>query len=269
MMRPIVLLSAMALGGCAYEQQAMNAELQARVSGTIDTRAFSASPERYSSNEILLDLPTLRMALYALRLSDNYKALGDRAARNRDLAGAAIIALAAAAALETAASVGTEEVVKALAAGAVVDEAVKFVRPEGAAEAFYDASASMACMSAQIAKFFAVSPEAVNIYGNYVSLWYIRRVELRLRADLQRDIPSLDSLLDRFGKVFSRTQVAALTSGGPEKATGPDIEMLKTALASCEKPKKPAEAAPAPAPAEMEAKPKTTGKEGEIKVELE
>ncbi|WP_146193061.1 hypothetical protein [Maritimibacter sp. 55A14] len=220
------------LGGCAYENRALQVEQSALTSedGTIELkrqeRQVSTSVR---SNEKLLTESTVRTAIYALRLSDAYKGLGDEAARNRDLSVVALITIAGAAALGNASSIEASDLAAVLATGAVVNEGVKYVNPGGAAEAFYSASESMACASAKVAKFYGGAPDEKDFYASSVALWYIRRIELLLRADLQREVPNFSSLLQRLGIKNRKGEVSALTSRGKISKT----EQMQAELDTC------------------------------------
>lgn len=229
----ISLASAVLLSACAYENRALQAEQSALKStdGTIVIHSQgSQSTSSIQSTEILLTKSTIRTAIYAIRLSDAYKGLGDRAARNRDLSVTGLIAIAGAAALGNASSIGASELAAVIAVGAAVNEGVKYVNPGGAAEAFYSASESMACASTKIGKYYGSTPEEIDFHASSVALWYIRRIELLLRADLQREVPDFSSLLKRLGVGTRQEEVAALVEGA---RTPSKVEKMQAELDAC------------------------------------
>lgn len=228
-----VLTSGLLLQGCAYEDRARAAEQSALISpnGTLSLqKQKSQNANLLQSNEMLLEKATIRTAVYALRLSDAYKALGDEAARNRDLSVLGLISLAGAAALGNASVLSASDVALVLATGAAVNEGVKYVNPGGAAEAFYGASESMACASVQIAKHYGSTPKNKDLPASYVALWYIRRIELLLRADLQREVPDFSSVLQRLGVGTRDEEVSAILTG---RGTPTKVELLQSDLDNC------------------------------------
>jgi hypothetical protein len=228
-----VFTSGLLLQGCAYEDRARTVEQSALISpdGTVSLRKqIPQNVNSIQSNEILLNKATTRTAVYALRLSDAYKALGDEAARNRDLSVLGLISLAGAAALGNASALSASDVALVLAAGAAVNEGVKYVNPGGAAEAFYGASESMACASVKIAKHYGSTPDNKDLHASYVALWYIRRIELLLRADLQREVPDFSSVLKRLGVGTRDEEVSAILADG---GTPAKVELLQSDLDTC------------------------------------
>ncbi len=227
---PLALIS-----GCAYENRAFNAE-QAILANTSGDEvkhaitvggAFQSPPETFHTSSVLLDRDPIRTAYYALQLSDAYKRLGDEAARNRDLTAAALITVAGGAALGSAASISGKDLALVLAGGALINEGVKYVNPNSAAQAFYVASDSMACASTAIAAYV---PEKTtrDIKVTVLALWYIRKIEVQLRGALKRDVPDLDTLLKNMGV----TKPAVGPS--PKSASRAiDLVALENALANC------------------------------------
>lgn len=228
-----VLTSGLLLQGCAYEDRARTVEQSALTSsdGTVSLQRQTAKKvDTTQSNEILLEKATVRTAVYALRLSDAYKALGDEAARNRDLSVLGLTSLAGVAALGNASALAASDVALVLAAGAAVNEGVKYVNPGGAAEAFYGASESMACASVQIAKHYGSTPDNKDLHASYVALWYVRRIELLLRADLQREVPDFSSILQRLGVGTRDEEVSAIVT---DRGTPTKVELLQSDLDTC------------------------------------
>ncbi len=194
------------IAGCAYENRAFNAEqtVLANTSGDVIQHsvaigdAFETAPRTFQSTSLLLERKPIRTAYYALQLSDAYKRLGDEAARNRDLTAAALITIAGGAALGSAASISGKDLALVLAGGALINEGVKYVNPNSAAQAFYVASESMACASTAIAAHVPVdTPPDIRVSS--LTLWYIRKIEVLLRAGLKRDVPDWNTLLKNLG----------------------------------------------------------------------
>ncbi|KIC41569.1 hypothetical protein RA27_10045 [Ruegeria sp. ANG-R] len=223
------------ISGCAYENRALNAEqaVLANTSGDIINHSvavggtFQAPPDTIQSTSLLLARAPIRTAYYALQLSDAYKRLGDEAARNRDLTAAGLITVAGAAALGNAASISGKDLALVLAGGALINEGIKYVNPNSAAQAFYVASESMACASTAIA---AHVPQNVppNIRVTTLTLWYIRKIEVLLRAALKRDVPDWSTLLKNLG-LTGHTGGDSVTF----VSDGIDIKALEEGLERC------------------------------------
>ncbi len=178
------------LSACANERLAQDDEIKVQTT-LIDDGEFI---------DHFLEKPVFENARYALRISERYKFLGDQAATNRDFTSAALIALAGFAAYGTSAGFAAEE----LAAGAVVGTAVhqgsKYVNPNSVAESFYLASEDMSCVGTSIAEVIG-DTEIRDVAAAAVSMRHIRKVELRLRADLERQIPNPQDLADAFSSL--------------------------------------------------------------------
>ncbi len=227
---PLALIS-----GCAYENRAFNAE-QAILANTSGDEvkhaitvggAFQSPPETFQSSSVLLDRDPIRTAYYALQLSDAYKRLGDEAARNRDLTAAALITVAGGAALGSAASISGKDLALVLAGGALINEGAKYVNPNSAAQAFYIASESMACASTAIAAHVTKdTPPSIRVTS--LTLWYIRKIEVLLRASLKRDVPDWDTLLENLG-----LKGGAGGASVESTADGVDLEALEADLEKC------------------------------------
>ncbi len=242
-MRPVstrllpVLLALAALAGCAYENRAFKAE-QAVLANTSGEKishsvavggAFDRRPEAFQSTSSLIERDPIRTAYYALQLSDAYKRLGDEASRNRDLAAAGLITVAGGAALGSAASISGKDLALVLAGGALINEGVKYVNPNSAAQAFYLASESMACASTAIAAHVAAdTPPDIRVTS--LTLWYIRKIEVLLRAALKRDVPDWKKLLESLG-------VDATVGGArAESLSTVNLKDLEDALKECLRP---------------------------------
>ena len=207
--------------GCAYENRAFNAEqtVLSNTSGDVIQHAvgiggaFETAPKTFQSTSLLLERGPIRTSYYALQLSDAYKRLGDEAARNRDLTAAALITVAGGAALGSAASISGKDLALVLAGGALINEGVKYVNPNSAAQAFYVASESMACASTAIAAHVPVdTPPDIRVSS--LTLWYIRKIEVLLRAGLKRDVPDWNTLLKNLGLTRQgANEVDALRAG--------------------------------------------------------
>ncbi|SDX88197.1 hypothetical protein SAMN05444358_11419 [Ruegeria halocynthiae] len=229
------LVSMAVMSGCAYENRAFNAEQVVLANTSGDTiqhsvsvgGAYEALPDTFQSTSLLLERDPIRTAYYALQLSDAYKRLGDEAARNRDLTAAGLIAVAGGAALGSAASISGKDLALVLAGGALINEGAKYVNPNSAAQAFYVASESMACASTAIAAHVPNNmPPDIRVTS--LTLWYIRKIEVLLRAALKRDVPDWNTLLKNLNLTGQ--------SGGNSVerfAKQVDIKALEEALEKC------------------------------------
>ncbi len=227
-----VLLPAV-LSACAYESRAFNAE-QVVLANTAGDEVkhsinvgdtFKPTPQGFQSSSVLLKREPIRTAYYALQLSDAYKRLGDEAARNRDLTAAALITVAGGAALGNAASISGKDLALVLAGGALINEGVKYVNPNSAAQAFYIASESMVCASTAIAAHVPEEMEA-NFKVTSLAIWYIRKIEVLLRAALERKVPDLKTLLENM-------DLMAKAAGVDQVSRTVNLAALEAALAKC------------------------------------
>lgn len=225
----IAFASIIGISGCAYENAAQRAEFDKKSS-------LLAKSEHVDA---LLGEPTVKSARYAFRLSDAYKNLGDTAAANRDKFAAGIIVVAGAAALGTATSAGSTELVQAAAIGLGLNEVVRYTNQSGAAEGFYKASDEMACIASKTVGFVKTDTHN-NLESNAVVLEYIRRAELRLRSRLRRTVPDYTTV---FGRI-SDGLPSQIVDG--KKASLSLREVLETCLPADEKPAQAESTSPQP-----------------------
>lgn len=176
------------LSGCGYERRAGHEENKMR-SSVVGTASYS---------DAFLDRPVSAVVRYALRMSDQYKSLGDEAALNRDRFAGALIGVAGGAALANVSSVGAAEIAGVTVVGVGLNEGAKYINPNSAAESFFDASSEAACVGAISAEVLAANISNRDGAASAVILRSMRKVELRLRASLQRTIPDFSDLIEIF-----------------------------------------------------------------------
>lgn len=224
------------LSGCAYESRAFDAEQITLASTLADEHRFTLG-ERSNrasnavlSTTVLYNKPPTYSAFYALQLSDAYKRLGDDAARNRDILAGGLITVAGGAALGSAASISGKDLALVLAGGALINEGIKYVNPNSAAQAFYIASESMACASTAIASFYPETSQP-DIKVTSVALWYIRKIEILLRTALKRNVPDWKGLLASLNVPSGAVPVVAGTLD-----EGSRVNALEAALKDCLRP---------------------------------
>mgnify|MGYP006957566718 CR=1 FL=1 len=104
------VLAVVVLSGCAFEKQALSSESKVYK---------SLIPPNVETDQILFS-PVMETARYAIRVSDRYKELGDKAAADRDALSALIIAAASGSAIASAAGAGSSEAARLALGGAVI-----------------------------------------------------------------------------------------------------------------------------------------------------
>lgn len=209
------IAASIALAGCAYEQRA----------GSLETDAQASLISDQLNSDAYLSETTLTVARHAMRLSDRYKAQGDLAARQRDQFAAGLIAIVGATILANTASIGATEIATAGVVGVGLNEGAKYVNPDSAAEAFFKASNEMSCIGSLSIQTLGSAVDAVNLDVNAVLLQFIRASELRLRANLRRNIPDLADLISAF-------ESEAANFNGFQESSEP-AAILRAALAVC------------------------------------